>query len=130
SILRIRDENQVLWPKACEQMYEIGRPKVDKLRRLNILYIGRLAAAGEHLLTSTFGVYGHWLRQAANGIDHAPVNPVREQSKSIGHTTTLPKVFTDEQQINKVFLNLFDQVCRRLRRQKLYAQTVQITICD
>lgn len=130
SILRIRDVPQVLWPKPCDQMYGIGRRTADKLRRLNIHNIGQLAAADEHLLTSTFGVYGHWLKQAANGIDHAPVNPVREQSKSIGHTTTLPKDFTDEQQINKVFLNLSDQVCRRLRRQKLYAQTVQITIRD
>lgn len=130
SILRIRDVPKLLWPKPCNEMYGIGRRTAEKLSRMNIRTIGQLAAADEHKLKSVFGVYGEWLKQAANGIDHSPVNPVREQSKSIGHTTTLPTDFTQEQQIKQVFLNLSDQVCRRLRRQKLYAQTIQITIRD
>jgi len=71
---------------------------------------------------------GSWLKQAANGIDHSPVEIDREVSKSIGHTTTLPADIQDRDDIRRVMLNLSDQVCRRLRRQKLIAQTIQITI--
>jgi len=128
SVLRIRDVPAVLWPMPCSELFGIGRRTGEKLAKLNIHTIGQLAVAEEELLIDTFGVYGSWMKQASNGMDHSPVNPAREQSKSIGHTTTLPKNFTKAADIHKVFLNLSDQVCRRLRRQRLLAHTVQITI--
>jgi len=130
SVLRLRDVPKLLWPMPCAELFGIGRSTADKLDRLHISSLGQLAAADEHVLRGAFGITGEWLKQAANGIDISPVNPIREQSKSIGHTTTLPKDFTDIQDIHRVFLNLADQVCRRLRRQKLLAQTIQITMRD
>ena len=130
SVLRIRDVPKVLWPKPCSELFGIGSRTGEKLAKLNIHTIGELAKADERMLQTSFGVYGAWMKQAANGIDHAPVNPTKEQSKSIGHTTTLPKDFIDEADIAKVFLNLSDQVCRRMRRQGLIASTIQITIRD
>jgi DNA polymerase-4 len=58
------------------------------------------------------------------------VNPLHEASKSIGHTTTLPHNLVEKADIDRVFLNLADQVGRRLRRQQLTAGTIQITIRD
>lgn len=130
SVLRIRDVPRILWPRPCGELFGIGRSTAEKLARLGIHRLGQLAAADEEMLRKRFGVYGAWLKQAANGIDHDPVQPVRERSKSIGHTTTLPRDFTDRRAIHRVFLNLSDQVCRRLRRQRLLANTVQITIRD
>lgn len=130
SVLRIRDVPQLLWDKPCAHLFGIGRRTADKLRRLNIHTIGQLAQADEHTLVRAFGVLGAALKQAANGVDHSPVNPLREQSKSVGHTTTLPRDMTELPDIRRVFLNLSDQVARRLRRQRLLAQTVQITIRD
>lgn len=130
SVLRIRDVPKLLWPLPCGELFGIGRSTADKLDKLNIRKLGQLATADENVLRDAFGIVGSWLKQAANGIDSSPVNPVREQSKSIGHTTTLPKDFTDMHDIHRVFLNLADQVCRRLRRQKLLSQTVQITMRD
>ncbi|RKN85039.1 DNA polymerase IV [Paenibacillus ginsengarvi] len=130
SVLRKRDVEKLLWDKPCSYMYGIGSRMGDRLRKLNIRTIGELAAAGESFLVKHFGVYGSWLKRAANGIDDSPVNPEREQSKSIGHTTTLPKNVTELADISRVFLNLSDQVARRMRRQKLVAGTVQITIRD
>lgn len=128
SVLRLRDVSRLLWDKPCAYMYGIGGRTAEKLERLNIGTIGQLAAAPEEELIRHFGVVGSWLKQAANGIDHTPVNPEQEQSKSIGHTTTLPRDFTEPADIRRVFLNLADQVCRRLRKQGLMASTVQITI--
>lgn len=128
NVLRLRDVKAVLWDKPCNELFGVGRKTAEKLSKLGITTIGQLAHADERLLTGRFGVYGAWLKRAANGLDDAPVNPESEQSKSIGHTTTLPRDFTETADIRRVFLNLADQVCRRLRRQSLVASTVSITI--
>jgi len=128
SVLRIRDVPNVLWGKPCAELFGIGRKTADKLRKLNILTIGDLAKADEHLLTSAFGVTGAWMKRAASGIDHSPVVAEREQSKSIGHTTTLPQDVTSSDEAKRVLLNLSDQVARRLRRQGLMASGIQITL--
>ncbi|MGG1879758.1 DNA polymerase IV [Paenibacillus campinasensis] len=128
SVLRIRDVPKLLWHKPCIELFGIGAKTAEKLKKLNIYTIGQLAAADESLLTHTFGVTGSWMKRAANGIDHAPVVAEREQSKSIGHTTTLPHDITRLEDAKRVFLNLSDQVARRLRRQGLMASGVQITL--
>ncbi|CAM3400340.1 MULTISPECIES: DNA polymerase IV [Paenibacillus] len=128
SVLRIRDVPNVLWGKPCAELFGIGRKTAEKLRKLNILTIGDLAKADEHLLTSAFGVTGAWMKRAANGIDHSPVVAEREQSKSIGHTTTLPQDVTSSDEAKRVLLNLSDQVARRLRRKGLMASGIQITL--
>ena len=128
TVLRIRDVPLLLWDKPCDSLFGVGGKTAEKLKRMNLHTIGQLAAADEMLLVKQFGVAGHWLKRAANGIDHSPVNPVREKNKSIGHTTTLPHDVTDRGEAHRILLNLSDQTARRLRRQKLMAATVQIAI--
>ncbi|RIX54079.1 DNA polymerase IV [Paenibacillus nanensis] len=128
TVLRLRDVPKLLWDKPCGTLFGVGSKTADKLSKLNIHTIGQLASADETMLIKQFGVMGAWMKSAAHGIDHSPVNPNREQSKSIGHTTTLPSDVTEQDDVFRILLNLSDQTCRRLRRQKLVASTVQITI--
>ncbi|XMB29072.1 DNA polymerase IV [Paenibacillus sp. BR2-3] len=128
SVLRLRDVANILWDKPCNEMFGIGDKTAEKLRKLGIYSIGQLAAADEGMLSDHFGVLGSWLKRAGNGIDHSLVNPEREQSKSIGHTTTLPRDVTGIAEARPILLNLSDQVARRLRRQNLVASGVQLTI--
>lgn len=128
SVLRIRDVPRVLWDKPCGELFGIGGKTAEKLRKLGIYTIGQLAKTEEETLTKAFGVVGVWMKQAANGIDHSPVLEEREQNKSIGHTTTLPNDIQAREDVNRVLLNISDQVARRLRRKELVAGGVQITI--
>lgn len=128
SVLRLRDVPGVLWDKPCNEMFGIGGKTAEKLRKLGIYSIGQLAAADETMLVENFGVMGSWLKRAGNGIDHGSVNPEREQSKSIGHTTTLPRDVVGLAEARPILLNLSDQVARRLRKQGLVAAGVQLTI--
>ncbi|WP_026021422.1 DNA polymerase IV [Paenibacillus senegalensis] len=130
TILRLRDVPGVLWPRPCKELFGIGSKTAAKLSKLNIRTIGELAHTPEDFLIKEFGVWGSWLHMAANGIDRSPVNPEKEQSKSVGHTTTLPYNYTELDDIKRVFLNLADQTSRRLRRQGLICSTVQIVIRD
>jgi DNA polymerase-4 len=130
TVLRRRDVPGLLWDKPCQTLFGIGKKTAEKLTRLNIRTIGELAAADEKWLIERFGVYGGWMKRAANGIDDAPVEPIRDAAKSIGHTTTLPADLTRKEQYRAVLLNLADQTTRRLRRQGMMSSTVQITIRD
>lgn len=130
TVLRKRDVPRLLWNMPCSYMYGIGSRTAEKLAKLNIRTIGELAAYDEAFLVREFGVNGAWLKQAANGIDESPVLEDREPSKSIGHTTTLPHNVTAFADVSRVFLNVADQVARRLRRQHMVTSTVQITIRD
>ncbi|MBA9086341.1 DNA polymerase-4 [Fontibacillus solani] len=128
TVLRIRDVPALLWDKPCNELFGIGNKTAEKLKRLTIFTIGQLAAADERLLREKFGVAGLWMKQAANGLDDSPVREDKEKNKSIGHTTTLPRDISKLEDVQRVMLNLADQVTRRLRRQNLMAQTIQITI--
>lgn len=130
TVLRIRDVPGLFWDKPCHFLFGIGKKTSDKLAQLNIHTLGQLANADDELLARHFGVLGSALKRAANGHDDSPVNPERGPNKSIGHATTLPQDLTGWENIRKVFLNLADQVARRLRRQQLLAHTVQIAIRD
>jgi DNA polymerase-4 len=129
-VLRLRDVPSVLWDRPCGYLYGIGKKTAEKLTKLGINTIGQLAHADEQKLTKHFGIVGVWLKQSANGNDYSSVNPEQEQSKSIGHTTTLPHDYRERDEVHRVFLNISDQVARRLRKQKLVAGTVQITVRD
>ncbi|MNI31953.1 DNA polymerase IV [compost metagenome] len=126
--MRIRDVPALLWDKPCNELFGIGGKTAEKLKRLRIFTIGQLAGADERLLREKFGVAGLWMKQAANGLDDSPVREDRDKNKSIGHTTTLPRDISKLEDVQRVLLNLADQVTRRLRRQKLMAHTIQITI--
>lgn len=128
TVLRLRDVPQLLWDKPCNDLFGIGKKTEEKLKRMSIYTIGQLAATDERLLIERFGVNGLWMKQAAHGIDDSPVIEEREKNKSIGHTTTMPRDISDMEDVQRVMLNLADQVARRLRRQNLMAQTIQITI--
>ncbi|MFD0714049.1 DNA polymerase IV [Paenibacillus sp. GCM10027626] len=130
TVLRIRDVPRLLWHKPCDTLFGVGRKTAAKLIRLNIRTIGQLAAADERMLVKHFGVAGSWMKAAAHGIDHSPVQAGRERNKSVGHTTTLPQDVTERAEAHRILLNLADQTSRRMRRQKLFARVVQIIIRD
>ncbi|WP_343224425.1 DNA polymerase IV [Paenibacillus sp. ACRRX] len=128
TVLRIREVPKLLWSLPCHELFGIGRKTADKLLKMGIRTIGELANADIERLHHTFGVYGDAMRLAANGLDHSLVKSEREQSKSIGHTTTLPQDIGTDEEVRRVLLNLADQVTRRMRKQALMAHTIQLTI--
>lgn len=128
TVVRIRDVPRLLWDRPCSEMYGIGKKTAEKLQRMGIYTLGQLAGTDERVLSERFGVMGLWMKQAAYGIDDSPVKEDQGKNKSVGHTTTLPRDISSMEDVSRVMLNLADQVARRLRRQHMMAQTVQITI--
>lgn len=128
TILRIRDFPKLFWGKPTNNLFGIGQKTSEKLKKMHINTIGELAKSSKDKLERELGIYGVHIIEAANGIDNSPVKSIIEANKSIGHTTTLPKDINNCNDAYQVILNLVDQVARRLRKQGLIANTIQLTI--
>ncbi|MBP2240788.1 DNA polymerase-4 [Cytobacillus eiseniae] len=129
TILRKRDVQAVLWPLAVEEMHGVGKKTGEKLRTIQINTIGDLAKANEIQLKSLLGINGHRLKERANGRDTRAVDPnAAAEFKSIGNSTTLPRDVSNQQELLLVLERLAATVAVRLKRKKVLATSVGVTI--
>ncbi|WP_026564019.1 DNA polymerase IV [Bacillus sp. UNC41MFS5] len=129
TILRKRDIPKVLWPLNTNEMHGVGKKTAEKLQTIGIHTIGELAKGNEIQLKTLLGINGIRLKERANGIDHRPVDPEAiEEFKSIGNSTTLPRDVSNQQELFRVLTSLAETVSVRLKRKKVLAGTLGITI--
>ena len=129
TILRKRDIPKVLWPLNTNEMHGVGKKTAEKLQTIGIHTIGELAKGNEIQLKTLLGINGIRLKDRANGIDHRPVDPEAiEEFKSIGNSTTLPRDVSNQQELFRVLTALAETVSVRLKRKKVLAGTLGITI--
>jgi DNA polymerase IV len=118
-----------LWPLEIREMVGIGKQMEQKLHRMGIYKIGDLAKSNKELLTKYFGKAGTELHQLANGIDTSIVTVNKEHdSKSIGRSTTLSEDTLDIKVIEKVLLDLSEEVGTEARQNNYKGKTVSIVI--
>ena len=111
----------------------VGKSTENTLHKIGIRTIGELAYADEELLIKHLGKRGRQLRIYARGEDDEPVKAVKEKEdlKSIGNSTTLPKDIVDREEINRWFYALSESVAARLRDADIgRANTVHIVVRD
>jgi len=132
AITQITEDNyrEKVWPLPASDLLYVGRATDTKLAKYGIHTIGQLAATDPELLRSWFGVNGLKLWQYANGADTSPVmhkdfvSPV----KSIGHGITCTADLENEVEVQKVMLELAQDVGHRLRVHGLAATGVQVYV--
>ncbi|AGK54808.1 DNA polymerase IV [Bacillus sp. 1NLA3E] len=129
TILRKRDISSVLWPMEAGEMHGVGKKTAEKLAPLGILTIGDLAKANDIQLKALLGINGLRLKDRANGVDKRTVNPESVYDfKSIGNSTTLAKDVSNQHLLFQVIEGLVEKVTQRLKRKKVLAQTISVTI--
>ncbi|AIE60646.1 DNA polymerase IV [Bacillus methanolicus] len=129
TILRKRDVPNILWPLDVGQMHGVGKKTAEKLAKIGIRTIGDLAKANEIQLKNLLGINGARLKERANGNDWRPVDPDSVSDfKSVGNSTTLPKDITNQQVLFQVLDGLAEKVAARLKRKKVLAANIAITI--
>ncbi|WP_102274652.1 DNA polymerase IV [Cytobacillus massiliigabonensis] len=129
TVLRKRDVPAVLWPLDVEEMHGVGKKTGEKLRTIHIKTIGDLAKANDVQLKSVLGINGPRLKERANGNDRRPVDPdSASEFKSIGNSTTLPRDVSNQQELLHVLEKLAGTVAVRLKRKKVLASSLGITI--
>ncbi len=133
AVTEITRENykQVVWNLPAQDLLFVGKSTAETLHKLGIHTIGDLAYADEEMLTKYLGKRGRQLRIYARGEDDEPVKSGKhkEDLKSIGNSTTLPKDITSREEVKRWFYALSESVAGRLRDADLgKANTVHIVV--
>ena len=119
-----------MWPLKVSELLMVGRKSLPKLEKMGIRTIGDLANYNKEILYKTLGKFGKTIWEYANGIDNSPVNYIEEKPKGIGNSITVPQDLTNINEINKILLNLTEQVTYRLRKENMIANVVNVQIKD
>jgi DNA polymerase IV len=129
TILRKRDVQSVLWPLPTYEMHGVGKKTAEKLQSIGIETVGDLAKANDVQLKALLGINGIRIKERANGVDTRLVDPDSVSDfKSIGNSTTLPKDTTNQQELFRVLEHLAETVSVRMKRKKVVAATIGVTI--
>ncbi len=117
-----------MWPLPVSALLMCGSSSQEALKKLGIRTIGELANTDPKLLSAHLKSHGILLWQYANGIDNSKVEPVPEQAKGIGNSTTMSKDAYTIDEMKPVILSLCESVSARLRQQHFLAGTVTVEI--
>ena len=119
-----------IWNLPASEILGVGKATKMKLDRFNIRTIGDIANSDEKFLIRTLGVSGTFLKRAAMGMDDSPVKnqDYEREVKSVGNSTTCIRDLQNNSEVWRIFLELSQSVCHRLREQNLSACGIQITI--
>lgn len=121
-----------IWPLPASDLLGVGRATTKKFESCGIITIGDLAKTDVDFLRRRFGKCGEQLWVYANGLDSSRVkhDSYLREIKSIGHGITCVSDLVNTDEVWKVFLQLSQDVSRRLKEQKLSAKGVQISVKD
>ena len=123
---------EIVWPLPVEDLLYVGRSTAEKLHRREIRTIGDLAQGDLKSLEYLLGKNGAMLWAFANGMDTSRVMPCDYQVpiKTIGHGITCVADLTSVDEVQRVFMQLSQEVGLKLRKHRLAATGVQISVRD
>ena len=134
SIISPESFKKIVWPLDVSVMIGIGRATERQLHELGIFTIGDLAMSNFQSLKFRLGKSGVALWHFANGLDNSVVaqsdsTPI---PKSIGRSVTCPRDLCANSDVWPVLLRLGEDVAQNLRKNKLEAGSIQISLrtCD
>ena len=106
-----------IWPLPASDLLGVGRATTKKFESCGIITIGDLAKTDVDFLRRRFGKCGEQLWVYANGLDSSRVkhDSYLREIKSIGHGITCVSDLVSTDEVWKVFLQLSQDVSRRLK---------------
>ncbi len=130
TVIRREDFRERIWDLPVEQLLGVGRSTLKKLKNIGVLTIGQLAQYPREFLVAKFGKNGGALWDYANGLENSRVTDHDSYApiKSIGHGITTTGDLTDQRQVWRLMLELCQEIARKLRKNRLSASGVQVSI--
>lgn len=122
---------KIVYPLPVGQLLFVGEATEQALHKMGVRTIGELANADEQTLVRLLGKRGKQLRTFARGEDEEPVKwqKSKEDLKSIGNSTTLPKDITDREEVKRYIYALSESVTSRARKADVgRANTVHVVV--
>jgi len=131
TLLQATELSTRIWPLPAKKINGIGPKANEKLVALGIHTIGELAHTPPELLIAHFGrATGHWLHQAAHGVDDRPV-VTSSEPKSLSRETTFERDLhakQDRTRLSSIFTDLCNRLADDLTRKGYAAKTIGIKI--
>ena len=124
-------ENEIeskMWPLNVADLFGIGKKTIPKLLKMNVKTIGDLAQTDQNYLIKKFGKFGNMIWEHANGIDNSPVEENNQPPKSVGNQQTLPSDLYTKQDIDKVLVQIAEEVTYRLRKYNLLGTVISVNL--
>lgn len=123
---------KVVWNLPANDMLGIGKSTYSQIQKYGIHTIGDIARSDKEFIQKILGKNGEILWLYANGEGDTAVSHQGqvEIAKSIGNSTTCSEDLLTQDDVWRVLYWLSESVCRRLRKQELLANSVQIRIKD
>lgn len=117
-----------LEPLPVSAIWGVGPRTDERLQRLGVRTVGKLAEVPEQTLADLFGeTVGRHLWRLARGVDERPVDP--EQSvKSISHEETFATDRTSHGELRRYLARQADAVAVRLRAGGIAGRTVTLKV--
>jgi len=120
-------EANFLAPLAIERLPGVGEATKERLVALGVRRIGQLARIDKDLLVRTFGQWGAWLHEKANGVDTSPVE-AWSLPKSVSRETTFSEDTADLEKMDRTLWRLVERVGRELREEALQARCLTLKL--
>ncbi len=117
-----------LWPLPVEDLLFVGKSSSQELRNIGIKTIGDLAHCDESLLRKHFKNRSKFMIEYANGIDDSKVISKTGKNKCISFSETLEFDTNDKEFLKRKLMVMCEKIGIKLRKEKLYARTIAITI--
>jgi len=128
TILTEEDVAARIWPLPIRKLYGVGPKTEARLTKMKIATIGGLAAYPLEGLVAAFGPsYGHYLHDAARGIDDSALI-THWEPRSMSRETTFQNDIRDWQAIARSLAGLTREVMADLKDQGYRTRTVTIKI--
>jgi DNA polymerase-4 len=123
-----RDEaTAFLAPRPVSFIYGVGKAAEKRLAQDGYRIIADLQKADERDLMRRYGAEGQRLHRLARGIDHRPVDPVRER-KSVSAETTFERDLASFRLLEKRLWELAEEVSDRLKAKRIAGSTVTLKL--
>lgn len=121
---------QIVWNLPVSDLLMVGRRTAKLFKQLSINTIGDLAKYDKDTLQQYMGINGKKLHDYANGIEIEEIRLATQEHtpESVGNSTTTPFDVTTLSEAQAVITSLSEMVAARLRKHKLLANGVGVSI--
>ncbi len=120
----------IIWNLPVSDLLMVGRQTAKLFKQLSINTIGELAKYDAITLQQYIGINGKKLHDFANGIETEEIRYADQKHvpESVGNSTTTPFDITNISEAEAVLTSLSEMVAIRLRKHKLIANGIGISI--
>ena len=114
-------------PLSIKKIPMVGDKTYQLLRSMGVSTIQTLCAIPVGVIESVLGKNGTDIWEKANGIDHTPVVPYREE-KSISSERTFETDTIDVVMLERLLISMTEKLCFKLRKKERLASVVTVKI--